>query len=164
MPVVVLALLVGLAGCEDAPPPAPETQPAETRYNDSYIGALAAANGFCHAWLQRDETAGRALLSLRMIRRYPDELLRDAIVGQANPRHAAYEIFKGQRLPDGRYAFDVRLFFRYTGGHADLIESPLTQVVMARDEANAWRVDEFPVPETHDRPRGMKLDLPPRAP
>jgi hypothetical protein len=137
----------GLAGCEYISPPPPASQPAETRYNEAYAGALAAVDDFCQAWVKGDAVAGRALLSVRMQRRYPDQLLGDVIAGSGNPRHAAYEIHNGRRLGDGRYAFDVRLFFCYSGVHGDKLESPLEQAIVAQDDAGRWRIDAFPIPE-----------------
>ncbi len=150
IPVTALTLAAACAGCEDifGPPqtqPA-QTQPTETRYNDAYLSALSTADAFCDAWRQCDEASGRALLSLRMKRKYPDRDLRNAIVGHANPRHAGYEIFDGKRMRDGRYAFKVRLFYRYSGSHRDKVESPLVRIVVVREETGDWKVDEFPIP------------------
>ena len=148
----ILVVLVGvvalgwiLAGCEKTPPE-PETQPANTARDDAYIAALAVANEFCQAWKHRDEAAGRALLSLRLIRQHSDKRLSAAIVGVSNPHHAAYEISEGRKLAEGRYEFKLRLFFQYTGLHGDRIESPLDRIVVARIDAEHWRVDQFPIP------------------
>jgi len=151
---LVLAGLISLGpvgGCESPPPPPPETQPAETRYDDAYLAALSVVDDFCHAWKNRDLQAGRALLSRRTIRRHPDARIRDAIVGAENPKHAAFEIIEGKKLSDGRYVFDVRLFFRYAGLQSDRIESPIEKIVIARDESGRWRVSELPIPRIPGR-------------
>ena len=138
--------------CEKRPgrAPAPQSKPA---YDADYLAALSVADDFCQAWKSRDVAGGRALMSQRMIRAYPDERLRDALAGAANPRHVAYEISAGRLLPDGRRAFDVRLFFAYEGAHDDRIESPLAQVVLAREPTGPYRVDEFPIPVGESRLR-----------
>jgi len=156
----VCLLSAGLAawltgGCEAPVPEPPETQPAQTAYDEHYAGALAAANAFCQAWQGRQEADGRVLMSKRMLRRHTDRQLRDAIVGQPNPAHVGYEISNGRRLSDGRYAFDVRLFFRYAGSHADKLEAPMERIVIARGDDGKWRVDDFPVPDTESRLRDL---------
>jgi len=151
MPRVELRLLLVaalLGGCDRLAPPPRTTQPARTNYDDQYVDALAAADAFCHAWQRREGKAGRALLSKRFLRTYPDIQITDAIVGQPLPAHAAYEIASGKRLADGRYSFDVRLFFLYSGLHGDKIEPVLNRVVVIRDDAGNWKIDEFPVPPT----------------
>lgn len=147
MGLLVFLGAVVLTGCEYLQPSDPTTKPARTRYDKSYVAALSVADSFCQAWLERNEAIGRGLLSRQMLRKYSNQQLRDAIVGYANPTHAAYELFNGERLTAGRYAFSVRLFFRYAGGHTDRLESPLEQIVIAYD-AGRWWVDEFPMPPT----------------
>ena len=144
-----MVLLVGMSSlaCEDSPPSRrPSAGKAGAgQYDDDYIGALAVADQFCHAWQTRNLRDGRALLSRRLMRQHSDARLADAIVGVQNPSHAGYEIFGGKRLSDGRIAFKVRLFQRHAGQHADRIEGPLEDLVMVREkESGKWRVDEFP--------------------
>lgn len=147
--VAAFAAMLLPSGCEEpAPPPGPQTRPARTSHNDAYIAALAVADEFCHAWMRRDEAAGRSLLTRRFVMQYPDRQIRDAIVGEANPRHAAFEITGGKKVTEGRYQFSVRLFFRYAGMHGDRIESPRDRIVVALREDGSWGVDEFPVPQT----------------
>lgn len=144
----LVVLVAGLlSGCEARRRPEPQTRPAKTQRDENYIAALSAVDDFCNAWKQRDEAAGRALLSRPMLLKYPDRQLRDAIVGMSNPQHAAFEIADGKKLSSGRYQFKVRLFFQYTGLHADRIESPLERIVVARDDKGVWRVDDFPIPQ-----------------
>jgi len=151
-----LALAAGLVSipiaCQERPevPESPTTRPAETVYDDDYIDALSAANMFCQAWRQADYAAGRKLLSRRLARAHSDARLKDAIAGPLNPYHAAVEIFQGQKLSDGRFAFKILLFYKYSGRIEDRIESPVERIVMIRrpgpDGSARWLVDEFPIP------------------
>ena len=155
---VVICLSVCGGGCErpgaGKPPPTrpakPKTKPALAApavvYDDDYTAALGAADMFCQAWKTRDLYGGQALLSAGMKAKYTPERIRLMIMGRANPRHAAYEIFDGTRLDDGRLAFSLRLFHSYAGRHYSRVEAPLSRIVLARDDAGHWKVDEFPVP------------------
>lgn len=130
------------------PTRATKTRPAGRApvYDDDYTAALGVADMFCQAWKTRDLYGGRPLLSARMEAAYTSERIRNMIMGRANPHHAAYEIFGGKRLEDGRLAFSLRLFHSYAGRHYSRIEAPLQRIVIARDEAGQWKVDDFPVP------------------
>jgi len=154
-PLILACLAAACAqyGCEQAGPP-PATQPAQNEYNDQYVAALAAASDFCQAWQHRDEAAGRALLSRGFLRRYPDRQIRDAIVGAANPRHAAYEITGGERLGEGRYGFDVKLFYAFSGAHGDRLELARRRIVVVRQQDGLWKVDKFPIQQAPDLQRG----------
>ena len=131
------------------------TRPTKTRparadptpvYNDDYAAALGAADMFCQAWKTRDLYGGQAVLSARMKAGATPEHIRNIIMGRVNPSHAAYEIFGGSRLDDGRIAFSLRLLYRYAGRNYNRIEAPLKRIVIARDKAGQWKVDDFPVP------------------
>ena len=150
-----------MCGCKQPGPP-PSTQPAQTAYNDQYVGALAVAGDFCQAWQHQDEAAGRELLSQRFLRRYPDRQIRDALVGTTNPRHAAYEIAGGQRLGEGRYAFDVKLFYAFSGGHGDRLELARERIVAVRQADGLWKVDQFPLQQAPDLERGGPIVPPSR--
>ncbi|MHC4294321.1 MAG: hypothetical protein ACYSTL_01915 [Planctomycetota bacterium] len=168
-----LIVMVTLCGCEDLFPPAQtqpaqgqsaQKQPARAKYDDDYLAALAAADAFCDAWKNSDEFAGRALLSARMRRRYPDRQLRDAIVGSDNPAHGAYEISNGRRMRDGRYSFDVRLLYRYSGQRSERIEAPVAKIVISHEKTGEWYVDEFPVPRIVRGTRSGPLIAPDSSP
>ena len=135
-----------LACQQEQQPPPPTTQPAETPLDDNYIDALAAANQFLDAWKKCDYPIGKARMSRRLIRQYPESRLRDAVTGLPNPHHVAFEIFDGKRLPDGRIAFKIRLFYKYTGQINDKIEGPVQRIILAADDTGDWLVDEFPIP------------------
>jgi hypothetical protein len=142
----VAAPLVAL-GCDLAAPPPTDTQPADTQtptvYDEHYLGALAIADRFCEAWRAGDVSVGRMLLDRRLVRRYSDQQINDAIGDTPNPRHEAFEIFDGERIGDGRFAFQVRLFLRYTGQGAERIEAPVERLVVALGADGQWRVDDF---------------------
>ena len=140
-----LAAWAGLA-CEQAPPPGPtSTRPAETPYDADYLAALAIADRFCEAWRAGDVGVGRMLLTRRLIRQHSDQRINDAIAARGNPRHEAFEIFDGQRLADGRFAFRVRLFLSYAGQSGQRIETPVELIIVAPGEDGQWRVDGFPL-------------------
>ncbi len=144
-------VVLSLAGCDDEAgrSPASATQPAgKTPSPDdhaAYASALGSANDFCLAWRTRDYEAGRAMLTVRLQRKYPEDSLRSAIVGLANPRHEAYEISAGSRLGKGRFAFKLRLFLLYSGERDTRIEAPVERIVLVQDDSGKWRVDEFPM-------------------
>ncbi len=134
-------------GCEDSNSSGPAGKTAQSKYDESYISALAVADMFCEAWRNRDATQARRLMTKRMNRDISDERLRDAIVGYANPSHASYEVFGGKKLAEGSYQFKVRLFFQYRGGHGDRLEHALDKIVIARESSGVLRVDGFPIPQ-----------------
>lgn len=149
IPAVAVLLLLS-PGCEDpgGDQDAPTTRPAEnaTAADDAaYASALRAANDFCRAWQMRDYRTGRAMLTVRLQRKYPEDDLRAAIAGQTNPRHEAYEVSAGNRLGEGRYAFRLRLFLLYSGERDIRVESPVERIVLMKDKSGQWRVDEFPM-------------------
>jgi hypothetical protein len=133
-------------GCEDKG----TSQGAKSNYPDNrcvddYVGALAAANEFCHAWLTGSLQDARALMTRRLIRQHPDERIADAVVGVSNPLHVAYEIFQGRKLAPKGFAFNVRFFRKHFGQQGSHVEGPVERIVMVRDEKGRWLVDEFPL-------------------
>jgi len=140
-----------LPGCDQPPPKAPARKSSQ-KHTGEYIAALASANAFCQAWRQRDVAVGKSLLSLRIKRTFPESRIHDALSGTGNPRHAAYEISHGVRAADASIAFRLRLFYRYTGGIQDRVESPVASIVLRRDEAGTWLVDRFPLLDELESP------------
>lgn len=137
-------LLAGAwAGCKRTRSTPPPDQTPSTQYDAGYAGALAAANEFCHAWRRGDLEAGKALLSRRILRTFPDIRIRDAIVGLPSPQHVAFEIAGGSRGDDGSMTFGVRLFYRFLGQADERIEGPAETIALRRDDAGVWRVDRF---------------------
>jgi len=110
-----------------------------------YVLALSAANKFFGAWRARDPGKGIALLSPKLFQSQPKDVWFQAIVGCSNPHHAAYEISNGRRLPDGRFAFDVRLFEHYTGFPVERDDvGSLETVTLVKVAEEDWRVDAMP--------------------
>ncbi len=142
-------LCAALLGCEQSPQQkSAQPKPAEKKnpYTKDYLGAVAVADEFCYAWKHRNITTARRLMGKGMIRRYPDVRLHAAIVGQENPRHAGFELSNGRSSRDGRYEFDVKLFFHYVGEMYERIESPKETIIVARSDEGFWVVEDFPVP------------------
>ncbi len=148
MGAAIIAMLVAttLTGCRDASTRQAAVESKTTVRDGDYAAALAVANRFCHTWLNRDVDGGRALLTKRFIRQYPEQQIRDAIAGLTSPRHEAYEISQGQKKADGQFQFQVRLLLVYEGQRDNRIESPQEQITVVRSEAGVWQVDGFPVP------------------
>lgn len=131
-----------VCGCQKNQPAAPAAS-----YDRDYLQALAAADEFCDAWRKGDLADGAALLTPRLKSQHPERHIADAITGGDNSTHVAYEVFSGERLGDGRFAFKVRLLRRFSGDTRDLIDGPIGRLVLQRDDAGVWRVDEFPIPK-----------------
>jgi hypothetical protein len=140
LPVAMVLAVLAPAGCEgDAPPSADPKDPA-------YAAALAAANDFLHAWREKDLSAGRNLLSERLTRAHTLSQIEDVVCGHPSAQHAAFTVSGGEPAGEGRMAFRVRLFFRFTGRADDRVESSAHRMVMARDDRGRWQVDVFPFP------------------
>jgi len=134
---------LGVLGCSRIGKPSGPAKAADC--DADYVLALSAANEFFEAWRGRNPEKGIARLSPRLLQSEPRDAWFQAIVGCSNPHHAAYEICSGRRLPDGRFAFDVRLFEHYTGfpvGGDDV--GKLESVKLVQIEQGDWRIDEVP--------------------
>ncbi len=142
---VTAAAVFGCRPRDQAPPAAAAEDP---EYLAAYADALAVANAFCRAWQAKDVGAGKALLSTRVRRTFPDQQMHDAIAGPANPAHLAFEIHDGSR-EDERFAFRLRLFYRFAGRAQQRVEARDEAILLVR-EGEAWLVDAFPLLE---RPR-----------
>ena len=136
------AIGLGLSGCDR---PASRKPSGGSRYDANYLAANATANEFCEAWRLRDVPAGKALLSSRAKRTYPDARIHDALAGSPSPLHASFEVHSGTRGSDGSLAFRLLLHYRYLGQAQERIESREEQIVLTRDESGAWLVDRFPL-------------------
>jgi hypothetical protein len=133
-----------LGGCEE-PPGATPNEPGEQADLREYAHALATADRFCHLWREGDFDAARNLLDPRLIKKHPESLIRGVLSQNGNPVHQAYEIHEGRRLPDGRYLFNVRLFFLYRGQDVDRLESPRGEIVLQATDDGRWLVRSFPL-------------------
>jgi hypothetical protein len=145
---MVMLASVGSLGCEQksAKVPAAGGKASKT-YSADYVGALGAVNRFCEAWHKHDFVAGKASLTLRLVREHPEASLRDAIAPQVGPRHSAFEISSGRELSPTRFTFTVRLFMTLPGGIENRIETIDTNVVATCGDDKTWRVDDFPIPK-----------------
>ena len=141
---LVCFILLVACGCKDRNSSSREKN--ATQVDESYTAALAIADMICQSWQQRDVERSRTLMSGPFLTSISDERLEDAIAGSDNPAHAAYELSKGRKISKGRYAFDVRLFYRYTGGHADKLEAPVETIEVVLQDSGLLRVDKFPLP------------------
>lgn len=149
--VLAAAIAAAVGGCRKIDRDGSEatSRPANAAVNTvdgNYVGALAAANRFCMAWRRGNFAVGRAMLSRRLMRQYPDAALRDVIAGVGNPAHAAFEVSGGRRLSPTRYEFEVRLMLRFTGSRDDRFEAQEVRMVVARAADAPWRINEFPFP------------------
>jgi len=137
------------AGCKkDATPTTAPADKGQTpdKTDAGYVQALAVANAYCRAWQKKDWAAAKELLSDALQQRHPAERLVNAVIGAPNHAHEAYEVSNGQRLTAGRYAFDVRLHVRLSGGWEDRAEARRERIVIARDASGKWKVDDLAVP------------------
>ena len=75
-----------------------------------------------------------------------EDELRRYISGLSNPYHASFEIGPGKRLPDGRFAFEVRLYEHYRGQQIQerRLRPRPSRLVLAQISPEDWLVDELP--------------------
>jgi hypothetical protein len=96
----------------------------------------------------RDQEAGLAAMSPRLLKTRPEEYWRGLICGCSNPHHEAYEVSNGRRLPDGRFEFDVSLYTYYSffpQPENRWQQSLTVKVVRFDSENDEWRVDDLPL-------------------
>jgi hypothetical protein len=117
---------------------------AREAIDQDYVLALSAANRFLYAWQMRDQESGLSLVSQRLKRAKSEEELRTYISGVSNPHHQAFEIGPGQRLKDGRFTFQVRLYEHYTAEKWKGQRPRPGRIVLVRLGPEEWRVDELP--------------------
>jgi hypothetical protein len=143
-----VVLCVFMAGCASAP------RQSSRLIDDEYVLALSAADEFLGAWRMRDQDRGLAILSPRLLRSKGEARWRQAISGVSNPHHESYEVTNGRRLPDGRYSFDVYVYWYYTGEperrrregkpaeHWE--KGPPQKILLLKTGLDEWKVDEVP--------------------
>jgi hypothetical protein len=118
--------------------------------DQDYVLALSTANRFLEAWQGRDVDGALAITSRRVKGCYPAERLATYLSGLSNPHHEAFEIAVDKRLPDGRYAFEVRLYEHYAGEKWREPKKKASRIVLVQAEADEWGrrekwlVDEVP--------------------
>lgn len=115
------------------------------KVESDYVLALSAVNTFFDAWRNRDQERGLAALSPRLLKSRPEEDWRAIVCGCSNPHNEAYEVSNGHRLPDGRYAFDVRgyTYYSYFPDANNRTARALTVKVIRLDSEH-WQVDDLP--------------------
>lgn len=75
--------------------------------DQGYVSALAAANRFLYAWQTQDSESGVLMLTDDAKTRLSEDRLQLFFTHAAG---ASYQITRGRKLRDGRYAFAVALF------------------------------------------------------
>lgn len=116
----------------------------QTTLEPNAIAALGTADRFLAAWQMRNQDTGFALLSSRLKSQEPESDLRMYLSGLSNPHHAAFEIGIGQKLAEGRYAFEVRLYEVVTGSQEKQLRPKPTRIVLQKTAGNEWQVDALP--------------------
>ena len=124
--------------------------------NADYVRALFTADKFLDDWKTRNTQEGLALLSSALKSKKSNEELSSYISGTSSPSHAAFEINSGRRLPDGRYAFEVKLYDYYYAATPESQESKCpesSRIVLVKSEVSeskfrvgSWLVDQLPTP------------------
>lgn len=130
---IVCLLALSLPLCARSKPAA--SHPADR----DYLSALAAANQFLHAWRIQDREAGLEMLSDEARRAIPEHHLETFL--SAGPE-AAFEISRGKKLQDGRYAFPVALFGIREDGKTIHLRS--CQLVVIKTGKDDWAIDRLP--------------------
>lgn len=80
-----------------------------------YLFALRAADQFMNAWLNRDLTTGRTLVTDKVKKEAGDSGLFAFFTGTSNPHHQAYELIGCKRVDENTFRFQVWLYEHYSG-------------------------------------------------
>lgn len=149
--IAIVAVLV-LSTTTQAQPARLSTAPV----NADYVRALFAADKFLYAWKTRNTQEGLALVSPALKSKKPNDELFSYISGTSSPSHAAFEVNSGRKLPDGRYAFDVKLYEYYYAAtpESQMSKCPeASRIVLVKSgvsdtkfRVGNWLVDELPAP------------------
>jgi hypothetical protein len=105
-----------------------------------YTPALAAANRFLQAWQNQDHETGLLMLTDVAKQNSSEDRLE---IFFSSGHDAAYEIARGRKLKDGRYAFPVALF----ASRSDPNKSSRRQrseIVVVRAGKGEWAIDKLP--------------------
>jgi hypothetical protein len=114
--------------------------PFRTAPDRGYASALAAANRFLQAWQNQDHETGLLMLT--------DAAKQNSSEGRmetffSSGSDSAYEIARGKRLTDGRYAFPVTLFPYHPD--ANKPDQPQkSEIVLVRAGKDEWAIDKLP--------------------
>ncbi len=140
---LLVLTVLALSGCEGFPSSQSAEKQTRQQQSQDYPAALAVVNRYYAAWQNHDPAAARAELSERLMSWFvqTDAQMLD---WPTNPRHEAYEIHAGKGKGQGRYTFQVRLFYRFLGQADERLETDGGEVVAVRDEQGRWRIDQLP--------------------
>lgn len=109
--------------------------------DQNYVTALATAHRFLHAWQSHDEETAVLLLTDTAKKHASDDQFATFLEAGAP---ATYEISRGKKLKNGRYAFPVALY------RASSRESPrrprarYTSLLVCDTGKDGWAVDKLP--------------------
>lgn len=107
---------------------------------DDYISALATANHFLAAWQTHDHETLILLLTNAAKQGCSEERL-DSFLSSSSP---AYEVGRGRKLPDGRYAFPITIFSTSRSPDHRSIQPRHIELIVSRSGKNDWAVDKLP--------------------
>ncbi len=115
--------------------------------DEAVAGAWETAEKFAKAWRDREFATAKTLFSPKIIARYPEQVLRDRILGAPNHVHKSAEISSGRRIDDDRVEFQLRLTFVSTGSIGSRVQTDDWTIVLVR-YGTKWLIDEIPIPRS----------------
>jgi hypothetical protein len=135
--------LILLAGLWLLPPgwaAKPKTAPMAS--DPEYVAALAAANRFLHAWQVQDHETGVLMLTDAAKRQTSEDHL-ERFFSPAQSTEEGFEITRGKKLTNGRYAFPVALWQTALGKDRKL-HPRYSEIVVVRTGKDEWAIDKLP--------------------
>lgn len=112
--------------------------------DQDYLYALASANKFLMCWELGSVGDGLSLASNKLRADHPNGFLDQYLNNDQNPRHTAFEVSNGKKLPDGRVEFEVRLYSAQPGQVWQGLRPKPGRITMVRTMMASWLVDEIP--------------------
>jgi hypothetical protein len=113
---------------------------AGRRSDRDYIPALAAANRFLQAWQNQDRETGLLMLTDAAKQGSTATGVETFFASGAD---AAYEIARGKRVGNGRFAFPVTLF-PFHSGPSKPDRPQKSEIVVVRSGKDEWAIDRLP--------------------
>jgi hypothetical protein len=107
-----------------------------------YVGALAAANRFLHAWQSQDQEGGLLMLSDQAKRHVSEDRLENFFSKPSNIIEA-YEIGHAKKLKVRQYTFPIALFEVVDGRKVRLRYSHVVVIRTGTGEDD-WAIDKLP--------------------
>ena len=107
--------------------------------DQNYVSALATAHRFLHAWQAHDQETALLLLTDAVKQHISEDQLGDLFEGSAP---ATYEITRGKKITDGRYAFPVTLFQNSAGRRGP--HPRYSQLIVLNTGKDDWAIDKLP--------------------